>query len=177
MGEGRRLLGAGTAALEGFDPEKYFGPQALQGMFEQATTTSFLPQLRQLQSRNASRGIRGPLAGALEGDLTSSFQRNLMAEVGRNRGQAASMAFGRGETLAGIGGTLQGQGISLLGTELELQLAREQMKRQEEMQKRRGWGMLLGGIAGTVLGPAGTAIGSQVGGWVENQFSGGGRMQ
>ena len=165
----------GVAALESFNAEDFLGPQALQAQFEQSTRTSFLPQLRDLQGRAGRRGIRGPLAGALEGDLTSGFQRNLLAEVGRNRGQAAGFAFRRGEALTSAGGTQKAQGISLLGTELELQLARQQAQKEEKAAKRSGIGSLLGGIAGAlggfaIGGPGGAFAGAKAGATIGGSF-------
>ena len=165
---GGQLLEEGTEAIRGFDPEDFFGPEALRSQFEQATTTSFLPQLRGLQARSSRRGIRGPLAGALEGDLTTAFRRDLLAEVGRSRGLAAEFTLRRGGAIADIGGTRRAQGISLLGTELEIRLAREQAKKEEDAAKRRGFGALLFTIAGCAIGGAkggveGAAIGCLIG--------------
>ena len=174
LARGEATLQQGEAAIAGFNPEDFFGADALRAMFDQATTTNFLPQLRQLQGRAGRRGIRGPLAGALEGDLAAGFSRDLLAEVGRNRGQAAGFAFQRGQSLADIGGNRRAQGISALGTELELKLAREQATREEKAAKRRGVGALLGGIAGGVLGSfvpgLGTAVGAGIGSKIGGSF-------
>jgi len=157
----------GLAAVQRFDPNEFLGAEALQSVFDEATRTNFVPQLRGLQARNSRRGIRGPLAGALEGDLGSAFQRNLMARVAEFGSQRAGLTLGRARSIADIGGEDRAQGLSLLGTELELKLAREQAKKEERSSRRRGIGALIGGGAGFLLGgPAGALIGSQVGGSV-----------
>lgn len=160
----------GLDAIRSFNPDQFLGADALSGIIEQATVTSFLPQLRKLQARNSRRNIRGPLAGAVEGDLASAFQRNITAEAGRLGGERARLTFARGREIAEIGGTDRAQGVSLLGTELEIELAREQAKREEDARKRRGKGALigtiLGGVGGALLGNPllGAQIGATVGG-------------
>jgi len=165
VAQGGATRAAGTQAVAGFDPEQYLGADALQAMFESATATNFRPQLAGLQARNARRGIRGPLAGATEGDLASAFQRNLLGTTAQFGAQRGQMAFGRARELAEIGGMDRAQGISLLGTELELQLAREQAKKEEKQGKRRFFGSLIGGAGGFLVGgPAGAVAGAQIGG-------------
>jgi hypothetical protein len=161
--------------LAGFDPDRFLGPEALSSVFEQATRTSFMPQLRGLQARSARRGIRGPLAGALEGDLTAGFQRNLLAEVGRNRATAAGLSLRSIGELGGLAGTRRAQGISLLGTELELDLARKQAAAETAQKRRSGLGSLLGGVAGGIAGSIipglGTAVGAGIGSRIGGAFS------
>lgn len=164
LAEGSATRQQGVDALRMFDPEEYLGADALQAIFEEAGATSFIPQLRNLQARNARRGVRGPLAGATEGDLASAFQRNLLATTARFGAQRGQMAFNRGSQLAEIGGFDRAQGISLLGTEMELQLAREEAKRQEKAGWRKFAGGLIGGAGGFLIGgPAGAAAGAQIG--------------
>ena len=155
----------GTQGVRDFNPEDYLGADALSAIFERATATNFRPQMASLQARNARRGIRGPLAGATEGDLAGAFHRNLMGTVADFGAQRGQMAFGRARELAEIGGTDRAQGISLLGTELELQLAREQAKKEERQGKRRFFGSLIGGVGGFLAGgPPGAVAGASIGG-------------
>ena len=159
----RRARGLTSQLLSGPDPQSFLTAEALSSQFDEAVRTSFLPQMRQLQARNSARGIRGPVAGALEGDLTSSFHRNLMAQVGR-----------QAETRASIAGAERAQGISLLGTQMEMDLAREQMRREDSSRRRRGIGSMIGAIGGGVVGSMvpglGTAVGAQVGAGLGNMF-------
>jgi len=163
-------LERGTQALERFDPGQFLGADALSSIFDQATRSNFLPQLRSLQARNAARGVRGPISGALEGDLASGFQRNLLAEVARAGGQRASLDFSRAQQLAEIGGAQRAQGISLLGTELELGLARQLAEQQRKSRRKRGIAGLIGSVGGGLIGSAfgagglGASIGSKLGG-------------
>jgi len=162
----------GLDAIRTFDPEQFLGADALEAIIGQSTVTNFLPQLRGLQGRNARRGVRGPLAGALEGDLASSFHRNITAEAGRLGGARAGLALSRAGQIAEIGGTDRAQGISLLGTELELQLAREQMEKEEAANKRKGWGSLVGGIVGGAAGSFIPGIGTGVGAGIGSRIGG-----
>lgn len=163
MRSGGAVRSEGTAAIRGFDPSDYLGADALRAVFDEATRTNFLPQLRGLQARNARRGIRGKLAGATEGDLASAFQRNLLARTAEFGAERGRMAFNRGRELAEIGGTDRAQGLSLLGTELELKMARD----AEKARKRSGWGGLLGGalggLAGSFIPGVGTGLGASIG--------------
>lgn len=157
---------AGTSAVREFDATNYLGADALQSVFDESTVTNFMPQLRRLQARNARRGVRGNLAGATEGDLASSFHRNLMARVAAAGGERARLDLGRAGRLADIGGEDRAQGLSLLGTELELKMARDEAKRN---RKRGIWGTLGAGAGAAVGGlmgnPAlGARIGSRIGG-------------
>ncbi|MFW6206622.1 MAG: hypothetical protein ACOC5J_01680 [Gemmatimonadota bacterium] len=161
---GSRVQRQGIQAIEEFDPEQFLGADALSAMFDQATVTNLVPQLRSLQARNAQRNVRGPLAGALEGDLASAFRRDLLSQVAQAGGERARLGLQRGTQLAEFGGAERAQGLSLLGTELELQLAREQARRE----RRSGIGGLigtgLGALAGTFIPGVGNALGAQIGG-------------
>lgn len=163
MATGNRVRGQGTAAVAGFDARDYLSADALGSLFEQAGRTTFMPQLRGLQARNSARGIRGPLAGATEGDLAASFRRDLMATAGRFAGQAGQMNLSRAGRLAEIGGEDRAQGLSLLGTELELEMARA----AEKQRKKSGWGGIIGGaiggLAGSFIPGVGTGLGAAMG--------------
>ena len=175
----RELIASGGAtrregldAIRTFNPDDFLGSDALEAIIGQSTVTNFLPQLRALQARNSRRGARGPVAGALEGDLAGAFHRNITAEAGRLGSARASLALNRAGQIAEIGGTDRAQGISLLGTELELELAREQMRKEEAARKKKGKGSLIGGILGGAAGFAfgnpllGAQIGAGIGGSV-----------
>lgn len=170
---GGRIQSEGVAALRDFDPRDFLGADALQAVFDEATISNFLPQLRGLQARNARRGVRGPLAGALEGDLASGFQRNLLATAGRFGSQAANLEVGRGQALAEIGGTERAQGLSLLGTELELELAREQARRAREGRRKSALGTGIGGAIGAAAGSLIPGIGTGIGAAVGSSLGGG----
>jgi len=174
LSAGGYTRGLGVGAMESFDPSKYLGADALKSMFDEATVTNFMPQLRALQARNASRGVRGPLAGALEGDLSSAFERNLLATTAQAGGTAAQLAWQRAAGITGAGSEQYGQGISLLGTELNLKLAREQMKAEQDAKKRAGIGAAAGAVAGGVAGSfipgVGTALGAELGSTVGGGF-------
>lgn len=167
MASGEATRAEGLNAIRAFNADAYLGADALRSIFDQATTTNFMPQLRQLQARNAAKGIRGPLTGAVEGDLASGFRRDLMGTVAQYGAQRANLDISRAGQIAEIGALDRGQGISLLGTELELQLAEEQRRREERQRRRSGWGSLigagLGGVLGSVVPGVGTAIGAGLG--------------
>lgn len=169
---GGEIQDAGVAAIRDFDPMDFLGADALKSIFQRATITNFLPQLKSLQARNARRGVRGPLAGALEGDLAAGFQRNLLSTTAQFGSRAAGLALGRGQSLAEVGGTERAQGLSLLGTELELELARERKDREERSNLfgtiGRGLGMAGGFLIG---GPPGAAVGGEVGSGLGRSFS------
>lgn len=172
LARGREIQESGIQALERFDPEQFLGADALAAIFDEATATTFMPQLRGLQARNAARGIRGPLAGALEGDLASGFQRSLLARTAEFGGERARLAFGRGRELAEIGGTERAQGLSLLGTELELALAREQAEKKRKSGVLGTIGRGLGMAGGFLIGgPAGAAVGGELGSGAARVFS------
>ena len=162
----------GLDAIRTFNPDDFLGADALSSIIDQSTITNFLPQLRALQARNSRRGIRGPLAGAVEGDLASAFQRNIAAEAGRLGGERARLTFDRGREIAEIGGTDRAQGISLLGTELEIELAREQAKKEEDARKRSGVFSLIGGVVGAGAGffAGNPLLGAQIGSTIGSTF-------
>jgi len=155
--EGRadQLRGEAAEAFRRFDPNEFLSADALQALFDQAGV-GFRGDLAALQARNARRGIRGPLSGALEGDLFSAFHRNLMSTAANFAGQRANLALSRAQGLAGIAG----METALLG-DIQAQLL-EMMTGQAERaaQRRRlagtGLGAGLGLAAGLTLGRRGT---------------------
>lgn len=171
---GERTRTEGLEAIRTFNPADFLGPDALASVFEQATRTSFTPRLRSLQATASRRGIRGPLSGAIEGDLAASFRRDLLAEVARAGGERARLTLGRGRDLAEAGGFDRAQGLELAGTELELALAREQREREESSRRRRAVGGVIGGIVGGTAGSfipgLGTGLGASLGARLGSAF-------
>lgn len=147
LASGEQTYTQGVGAIRAFNPEDYLGADALKSIFDEATVRNFLPQLRELQARNSRRGVRGPLAGATEGDLGAAFQRQLLGKVAEFGSTRAQLALGRGQALTDAGGTERAQGISLLGTQLQMQLAREQMKRDTKNAWINAGGKALGAAA------------------------------
>src|SRR5690554_6721826 len=125
--EGRAdaLRGEAAEAFRTFDPNEFLSPEALQALFNQAGV-GFRGDLANLQARNARRGIRGPLSGALEGDLMSAFHRNLMGMAAQFAGQRANLALSRAQGLAGsagmetgLAGDIQAQLLEMLTGQAE----------------------------------------------------------
>lgn len=158
LSRGGRRFDEGFRAVRDISPERIvneeLSPDALRGIFDEAITTNLMPQLRQLQARNARRNIRGPLSGALEGDLMGSFGRSVAAESGRLASTRAQirgdLGFRRARTLADLGGTERAQGLAGLSGLMDLRLAREQMFREEDARKDEN----LTRFGGTVLSAA-----------------------
>lgn len=164
----------GTQAYRDFNPDQYLSSGALQALFDEAGA-GFKNDLAGYQGTLARRGIAGPIAGKLEVDnVVSPFHRNLMATTAQFAGQRANLALGRAGGLAEqgraeteYGFNTRGQGIGLLTSERELALAREQAKKQESADKKKGLGAglgaLAGGIIGSVIPGAGTMVGAGIG--------------
>jgi hypothetical protein len=151
MQSGEATLGQGVSMVQGF------GPERMQSMFDVATRTNFMPALRQLQARASRTGQRGPVMGALEGDLASAFQRNISSVL-------AGHEMDRARTLIDVGGTQRAQGLELLGLQHELELAREQARQQRRQQLMGAFGSIAGSVAGSFLGPIGAQVGGAIGG-------------
>jgi hypothetical protein len=170
IGSGGRTLEEGVQGVRNFDPEQFLGANALQSMFDVSTVSNFMPQLRAMQARASSMGHRGPIAGALEGDLASAFQRNLMGTVAQFGSQRAGLTMDRARTLGEFGGQERAQG-------LEMMAARHEREEARRRSRRGTVGSLLGAFAGGAIGSfvpgLGTAVGASIGSRVGGGLGGG----
>lgn len=144
------------------------GP-ALAATFEQAAATTFEPRLAQLRGVQTRRGIRGPLAGALEGDLAASFRRDLLGTAAQFSGERARGISG----LAGLETDVEQEGRRFGLAEREFGLAERRQQfvedeaaRERRARRRAGIGRLLGTAAGAGIGffaggPAGALTGAK----------------
>jgi hypothetical protein len=175
--------GAALNAFMGFDPEKYLSADALQSLFDQAGT-GFRQDLGNLRATNERRGIRGPLAGATEGDLGAAFQRNLLSTAANFAGTRASLSLQRAQGISDranadseLAFATRGQGLETLAGMADRELADEIARRQEKAGRRRGLGAGIGALAGGALGfalggPTGAGVGSSIGGQAGAGFFG-----
>ena len=157
---GGAAVGSAMQGLQNFDSGQYLGQDALSAMFDMATASNFMPQLRAMQGRASRMGHRGPIAGALEGDLASAFQRNLMGTTAQFGAQRANLDMSRFQNLASIGGAERAQGLEMM--------AGRQERGEARRRSRLGFvGSILGAGAGGLIGSfvpgLGTAVGASVG--------------
>jgi hypothetical protein len=137
-----------------------------------------------LRATNERRGIRGPLAGATEGDLGAAFHRNLMSTAANFAGARANLSLQRAQGISDranadseLAFATRGQGLETLSGMADRDLASEIAKRQEQAARRRGRGAGIGALAGGALGfalggPGGASIGSSIGGQAGAGFFG-----
>lgn len=162
LGEGKRLIGEATEGIRDFDPEEFFSPEALGALFKEAGF-DFDRRLKRLQGTQARRGIRGPIAGAIEGDLASRFQDQLTARAAEFAGARANLSMGRLESLANIGGAARAQGLNVLRSRLAQSIAQANMDRERKAQLMGALFSIGGAAAGSLIPGVGTEIGAAAG--------------
>ena len=171
--EGRAdaLRGEAAEAFRRFDPNEFLSADALQALFDQAGV-GFRGDLATLQARNQRRGIRGPIAGALEGDLFSAFHRNLMSTAANFAGQRANLALSRAQGLTGIAGMETGLAGDIQAQLLEMMTGQAERAAQRRRLAGTGLGTALGVAAGLKLGRGGTTPSQPVGTSLSNSALG-----
>jgi hypothetical protein len=175
--------GAALRAVMDFDPEKFMSPEGLNALVA-SSVPAFHAEMAGAQAMNERRGIRGPAAGAREGDVRVAFDRNTKGTAATWAAQRAALVLQRNQALADradadseLAFATRGQGLDLVAGQADRETAERMAARAERQARRRALGAGLGTIFGSaagfmVGGPQGAAIGGNVGGQAGAGFYG-----
>lgn len=106
-----------------------------------------------------------------EDELIEGGIRDLNRGIASRAVETAGLNLRNQEGIGNFGQATTGRYLDILGSERDAEYAEEEMRRRDEANRRSGLFGLAGRIGGTLLGPAGNALGSRLGDALDSLLS------